>query len=76
MKSSIREAVRSCDCRQWVKIIKGAVYEKAGTDGPGKKITVMDEKYFHIAEDNLHAELALALGKRQGGYEGFFDIAL
>ena len=32
-----KEAVRSCDCRQWVKIIKGAVYETAGTDGPGKK---------------------------------------
>ena len=27
-----------------------------------KKITAIDEKYFHIAEDRLYAELALSLG--------------
>ncbi|MCH1982017.1 CarD family transcriptional regulator [Ruminococcus sp. OA3] len=66
-----KEAVRSCDCRQWVRIIKALYLRQQERLAQGKKITVMDEKYFHIAEDNLYAELALALGKEKGDMKDF-----
>jgi CarD family transcriptional regulator len=66
-----KEAVRSCDCRQWVRIIKALYMRQQERLAQGKKITVMDEKYFHMAEDNLYAELALALGKAKSEMKDF-----
>lgn len=56
-----KEAVRKCDCRELVKIIKAIYLRKQSRIAEGKKVTAVDEKYFHIAEDNLYEELAVSL---------------
>ena len=45
-------------CRKLAKL--GIVRAKG--DEQGKKSTVIDERYFKLAEDNLYSELAFAIG--------------
>ncbi len=57
-----KEALQTCDCEELVKIIKTLYVRKQQRLESGKKVTVVDEKYFHQAEDKLYEELAYALG--------------
>lgn len=56
-----KECMRSCDCREWVKIIKTLYLRKAERSAQGKKITSTDEKYLRMAEDYLYTELEIPL---------------
>lgn len=56
-----KETIRSCECRDWIRIIKALYLRKKERIAQGKKTTAMDEKYLRIAEDNLYSELSLAL---------------
>jgi len=61
-ESQYKEAVRSGDCRELVRIIKTIyLHEKERMD-KGKKVAAVDERYFHQAEELLYGELAYALG--------------
>ena len=66
-----KEAMRSCDCRQWVSIIKTLYLRRESRILQGKKTTNTDDRYFKKASDNLHGELALALGKEKTEMESF-----
>lgn len=57
-----KETMRSCECRDWIKIIKTLYLRKQERMAQGKKTTAMDEKYLRMAEENLYSELSLALG--------------
>lgn len=57
-----KEAIRKCDCRELVKIIKTIYSRKQSRIAEGKKVTAVDEKYFHMAENSLYGELAIPLG--------------
>lgn len=56
-----KEAFRKGDCRQLVKIIKAIYLRRQSRIAEGKKITSVDDKYFHMAEENLYGELAVSL---------------
>lgn len=56
-----KAALRTCDCREWIKIIKTLYLRKMSRIAEGKKVTVSDGKYLHMAEERLYEELALAL---------------
>lgn len=56
-----KETMRSCDCRDWIKVIKALYVRKQERIAQGKKTTAMDDKYLKIAEDNLFSELSVAL---------------
>lgn len=56
-----KEAFRKCDCRELVKIIKTIYLRKRSRMAEGKKVTVGDERYFHMAEESLYTELAIPL---------------
>lgn len=56
-----RAAMQTCDCRELVKIIKTLYQRKKSRIQDGKKVTVVDEKYFRQAEEQLYGELAFAL---------------
>lgn len=58
-----KEAIKSCDCRELVKILKNLRSRKEQRLAQGKKNTATDEKYYKIAEDNLFSELAFAIGR-------------
>lgn len=56
-----KETMRSCDCREFVSIIKTIYARKQERIAEGKKVTASDEKYFQLAEEKLYGELAVAL---------------
>lgn len=60
-----KEAIASCEPRQLVSIIKTMYLRKQKRCAEGKKSTSVDERYFKLAEHNLYAELAFALGKKK-----------
>ena len=57
-----KKALRSCDYREWVQIIKTLYIRRQKRIALGKKVTASDERYLKAAEDNLYGELAIALG--------------
>lgn len=67
-----KEALRSCDCRQWVKLIKTSYQRNQSRLKHGKKATTSDERYLHMAEDSLFGELAIPLGMTRGEAEDYF----
>lgn len=66
-----KEAVKKCDCRELVSIIKTVYLRKQVRLAEGKKITSSDEKYFKMAEDYLFGELALPLKMDKDKIEDF-----
>lgn len=56
-----KAALRSCDCRELIRIIKTLYYRKMDRIKDGKKVTVVDERYFRQAEEQLYGELAFAM---------------
>lgn len=56
-----KEAIRSCDPREWIRIIKTSYLRQEERKAQGKKATTVDERYFHAAEEHLYSELAIAL---------------
>ena len=60
-ESQYKEAVRSGDCRELVRIIKTIYLHKKERVDEGKKVAAVDERYFHQAEELLYEELAYAL---------------
>ena len=60
-EAQYRSAIATCDCRELVKIIKTLYERKKSRLKDGKKVTVVDERYFRAAEEQLYGELAYAL---------------
>ncbi len=56
-----KEAMHTCDCKEWVRMIKTLYLRKLDRISRGKKATSSDEKYLHLAQDNLYGELAFSL---------------
>ena len=56
-----KAALRSCDCRELIRIIKTLYHRKMDRIRDGKKVTVVDERYFRLAEEQLYGELAFAM---------------
>lgn len=56
-----KAALRSCDCRELIRIIKTLYHRKMDRIKDGKKVTVVDERYFRQAEEQLYGELAFAM---------------
>lgn len=57
-----RSALSACDCRELIRMIKGLYQKRALRVRDGKKVTVVDERYFKLAQTQLYSELAYALG--------------
>lgn len=70
-ENEYKEAVQKCDARELVKILKAIHMRKQERIEDGKKITATDERYFHLAEEQLHGELAIALGMEKSEVEAF-----
>ena len=66
-----KELVRKCDPAEWIKIIKTLYLRKKTRIEAGKKVTSSDEKYLHIAEENLYGEFAISLDMTKDETEKF-----
>lgn len=60
-ESIYHEVVSKCDCRENIKMIKTLYQRKQERAAIGKKVTSLDERYDHMAKDNLFAELSVTL---------------
>ena len=56
-----KETMRTCDCKEWVRIIKTLYSREMDRLSRGKKVTSSDERYLQMAEENLFGELAFSL---------------
>lgn len=56
-----KEAVRSSDPKQLIGIIKTLYFRREKRTNEGKKSTVVDERYFKQAENNLYSEIGFVL---------------
>ena len=59
---SYKNAMKSSDLMQWIKVIKTLLIRKKERENLGKKITATDERYLKLAQEGLYSELALATG--------------
>ena len=59
------DAVKSCNPRALISIIKDLYLRKKRRERRGKKNTAVDERYFSLAESTLYSELEVSLGKGQ-----------
>lgn len=66
-----KETMRSCNSKDWIKVIKTLYLRRQERIAQGKKTTAMDEKYLRMAEENLYSELSLALGVPKEQMEEF-----
>lgn len=71
-----KEALRSCDSRQWIRLIKTSYERNQTRMKQGKKATTSDERYLHMAEDNLFGELAIPFEMTKGEAEDYFVAQL
>ena len=60
-EAQYKAALKSCDCRELIRIIKTLYCRKMDRIRDGKKVTVVDERYFRQAEDQLYGELAFSM---------------
>ena len=56
-----KEALKSCDCREWMRIINTVYKRKEERQAQGKKMSACDERYLKQAQDSLFGEFAISL---------------
>lgn len=61
IEEEYKEALRKCDCRELVKLIRTINKRISVRLKEGKKITAGDEKYLQMAEEYLLSELSIPL---------------
>lgn len=57
-----KEALKGCDCREYIKIINTLFLRKQERIIQGKKTCAMDDRYQKMAEEALYSELSIPLG--------------
>ena len=75
-ENKYKEALRTCDYRAWVSIVKTLHFRMKERTAQGKKITALDEKYMRMAENELYSELSLSLGVPKHEMEGYIKTQL
>lgn len=70
-EANYKEAIMTCNSVEWVRIIKTLYSRKKERIEQGKKITAVDDKYLKMAENNLYAELSIALGVDKNQMEAY-----
>lgn len=56
-----KEAIKSCECREWIRIINTVRKRKEERLALGKKMSACDERYLKQAQDYLYGEFATSL---------------
>lgn len=70
-EQTYRECMKTSSCEEWVRIIKTIYLRKQKRLQAGRKVTAVDAKYFHMAEESLYGELAVALDMSRDDVEEY-----
>ena len=68
-----KNAVMSADCVELIRLINTISQRKAERMQEGKKLTMLDERYFRMAESQLAEEVAYALGITKDEVDTYID---
>ena len=60
-EDSYKNCIRTCECRDLLRIIKTIYIRKQARLSHGKKTTATDERYLKLAEDHLYSEFSMLL---------------
>ena len=70
-EQAYKECMKSNDCEELVKIIKTIYLRKQKRIQAGRKVTAVDAKYIHLAEESLYGELAVSLDMSRDEVEAY-----
>ncbi|MBP5751995.1 MAG: CarD family transcriptional regulator, partial [Treponema sp.] len=62
-------SMKTCDCREFVRIMNTVLKRKHDRQLQGKKLSTCDERYYKQAQENLCGELAVSLGMEKSQVE-------
>lgn len=68
-----KEALKSCDCTELIRILTTVQKRKEERLAQGKKMSACDERYFKSAQDGLYGEFAVGLGIEKDEVEEYID---
>lgn len=66
-----KSVIKTCDCKELIKIIKTLYVRKKSRLAEGKKVTAVDEKYLRTAETYLYGELSIPLEMEKNQVEDY-----
>lgn len=75
-EQTYKECMRSNSCEQLVRVIKTIYLRKQKRIQAGRKVTAVDAKYIHLAEESLYGELAVSLDMSRDDVEAYINGAL
>ncbi|HBA48663.1 MAG TPA: CarD family transcriptional regulator [Lachnospiraceae bacterium] len=75
-EQAYKDCIRTNDCEELVKLLKTIYNRKQKRIKAGRKVTAVDAKYFHMAEENLYGELAVALNISRKEVESYIAEAI
>ena len=71
-----RDCMKTGNSKEWVRIIKTIYLRKQKRIEEGRKVTAVDSKYFHMAEESLYGELAVSLEIKRDAVEDYIKSTL
>jgi len=75
-EQAYKAALQTCDCEEAIKIMKTLYLRKKLRLENGKKVTAIDMKYFHLAEELLYGELAVVLSIEKDKVESYITESI
>ena len=75
-EETYKNALKTCDCKKLVSLIKTIYRRKQEREAQGKHLTAADSRYFRTAEHVLYDELAAALEIDSGKLKDFISEKL
>lgn len=76
IEQTYKECLRANRCEELVKLIKTIYSRERKRMQAGRKITSVDERYFHLAQETLYGELAVALGRERSEMQNYMEEKL
>lgn len=71
-----KDSMRANSCEEWVRVIKTIHVRSRRRLEAGRKMTAVDTRYIHMAEENLYGELAVALQLERGEVQEYIEKEL
>ncbi len=71
IENDYKEEMKTCDCREIIRVIKTIYNRQQLRSASGKKSTATDERYFRLAEDSLYGEFGVVLNMTRDEVKAF-----
>lgn len=72
-EQAYKDALKTCDCRELIRVIQTILRRKEERMAQGKKMSACDERYLKSAQDTLFGEFAVSLKIDKGEVEEFIE---